>query len=139
MALLGREAILKAQDLSYQDVSVREWGGKVRVKSLTASERDQFEDSILGAKAKDGTREVETKNLRAKLVAMSVVDKDGNRLFTHEDITALGAKNSAAIDRLFGIAQKLSGIGQKDIEELTKNSGTGHGAGSNSPSPENSE
>lgn len=63
--LLTREQILKAQDRTYKDVSCPEWGGKVRIQSLSGAERDQFEESILGQKSKDGTREVVTKNLRA--------------------------------------------------------------------------
>jgi len=135
--LLTREKILKTDDRSYKEIQISEWGGKVRVQSLTAGERDQFEESILGAKGRDGSREVVTKNLRAKLVALTVVDKDGVRLFSHEDVTALAAKNGAAIDRLFTVAQNLSGIGQKDMDELVKNSGNALREDFSSPSPEN--
>jgi len=134
--LLSRDAILGSQDRTYQDVSISCWGGKVRVQSLSGSERDAFEESILGAKNKDGSREVITKNLRAKLVSMTAVDGDGKLLFSHEDVTALGAKNGAAIDKLFTVAQKLSGISKDDVEDMVKNSGAVPSADSISPSPE---
>jgi hypothetical protein len=135
MALLSREDILKKQDRSYQDVSCPEWGGKVRIQSLTGAERDAFEESILGAKNKDGTREVSTQNLRAKLVALAAVDKDGKAMFSKDDVLVLGQKNAAALDRLFMVAQKLSGISKDDLEEAVKNSGNGQDAGSPSDSP----
>ena len=127
---LSREEILKVQDRSFIVVNCPEWGGKVRLQSLTGAERDQFEESILGAKNKDGSREVVTKNLRAKLVALSVVDQDGKRIFNAEDAFALGEKNAAPLDRLFAAAQKLSGISKDDVEDMVKNSGTGQDAGS---------
>lgn len=124
MGLLNREEILKSQDRAYKDVNCPEWGGKVRVQSLTGAERDQFEESILGKKGKDGTREVVTKNLRAKLVALTAVDKDGKLLFSMDDVTVLGEKNATPLDRLFAVAQKLSGISKDDVDEMVKNSGT---------------
>lgn len=136
--LLTREQILKADDRSYQVVKCQEWGGNVRVQSLSGAERDQFEESILGQKQKDGSREVVTKNLRAKLVAMSAVDKAGNLLFNMDDVMVLGEKNAAPLDRIFAVAQKLSGISKDDVEELTKNSGAGQSAGSISDSPSTS-
>jgi hypothetical protein len=139
MGLLTREQILKSKDRSYKDVKCPEWGGSVRVQSLSGAERDQFEESILGQKQKDGSREVVTKNLRAKLVAMSAVDKDGNLLFSPDDVLVLGEKNAAPLDRLFSAAQKLSGISKDDVEDMVKNSGTGQDAGSPSDSLSTSE
>jgi hypothetical protein len=137
--LLTREQILKTKDRTHKDVKCPEWGGTVRVQSLTGSERDAFEESILGQRNKDGTREVVAMNLRAKLVALSVVDKDGNQLFSKDDVLALGEKNAKPLDRLFSEAQKLSGITKDDVEEMVKNSGTGQGAGLLSDLPNTSE
>lgn len=136
---LNREEILKAKDRTYQVVKTPEWGGQVRVQSLSGSERDEFEESILGQKSKDGSREVVTKNLRAKLVALTTVDKDGNRIFSQDDVTVLGDKNAAPLDRIFAVAQKLSGISKDDVEEMVKNSGAGQSAGSTSDLPNTSE
>lgn len=118
--LLGRDAILGAVDVQYQEVDVPEWGGKVRIKGLTAGERDTFEASILQGKGKNTS--VNHKNMRAKLLAMSIVDAEGNRIFGNDDIAALGKKSSKAINRLFDIATELNGIGEDDVEELAGNS-----------------
>jgi hypothetical protein len=108
MEILGRDAILGASDINYETVEVPEWGGRVRVKSLTGKERDTFEAGIVSA---DGKR-AELVNVRAKLVALTVVDEEGRRLFSEGDVEALGSKSAAALDRVFTAAQKLSALGQ---------------------------
>lgn len=119
---LSRDVILAATDVQFEDVEVPEWGGKVRVKSLTGKERDALESSMIVGKGKN--KDVSLSNLRAKLVAQSVVDEQGMAIFTDEDIPALGAKSAAALNRVYEVAQRLSGITQDDVDELTKNSET---------------
>lgn len=119
MALLSREAILQAQDLPTEDVEVPEWGGTVRVRGLTGAERDAFEQSIVEQRGKS-TR-MNLKNIRAKLVALTVVDEQGNRVFTDEDAELLGKKSASALDRIFAVAQRLSGLRPEDVEELAGN------------------
>lgn len=118
--LLTREQILQAQDLPTEDVDVKEWGGTVRVRALTGMERDSFEQSIVEQKGK-GTR-MNIRNIRAKLVALTVVDEEGNRVFSDTDVQALGKKSAAALDRVFEVAQRLSGLKPEDVDELAKNS-----------------
>lgn len=122
MAVLTREAILKAQDLPRELVHVPEWGGEVYVRAMTGTERDAFEASMV-VEGKNGLKGAHMKleNLRAKLAALTVCDADGQRLFSDKDVEALGQKSAAGLDRVFSVAQRLSGISQKDVEELTKN------------------
>lgn len=125
--LLSRDAILQAQDLPHEDVEVPEWGGAVRVRALTGAERDAFEQSIVEQRTagKPGASvKMNMRNIRAKLVALTVVDGEGNRLFTDRDADLLGKKSAAALDRVFAVAQKLSGISPEDVDELAKNSET---------------
>ena len=119
MSLLTRDEILKAQDLQTQVVAVPEWGGSVKVQGMTGTDRDAFEADIVQKKGKDFS--VNMRNIRAKLVAVSLVNGDGNRIFTDKDIVALGKKSAAALDRIFSVAQELSGISTEDVEELAKN------------------
>ncbi|MGE5585722.1 MAG: hypothetical protein ACM309_09390 [Bacillota bacterium] len=119
MALLTKEAILQAQDLPTEDVEVREWGGTVRVRALTGAERDAFEQGVVETRGKS-TR-MNLRNIRAKLVALTVVDEDGKRVFTDEDAELLGRKSAAALNRVFEVAQRLSGLRPEDVEELAGN------------------
>lgn len=117
--LLTRKQILEAQDIESEVVEVPEWEGSVKVQGLTGTERDQFESALLKGKGKNTTLNMQ--NVRAKLVAHSIVDQDGNRVFTDSDVGILGSKSAAALDRVFAVAQKLSGITKEDVEELAKN------------------
>jgi len=103
-------------------MEIPEWGGTLRVQSLTGAERDIFETSVMIGKGKN--RDVNTKNIRSKLVIMAVVGEDGQKIFSPEDIEALGQKNAAALDRVFSVAQELSGLRPQDLDELAKNSET---------------
>lgn len=120
MALLTRDAILQAKDLPTEDVEVPEWGGTVRVRALTGAERDAFEQSIIEQRGK--STKMNLQNMRAKLVALTVVDEEGNRIFSDEDAKLLGQKSASALNRIFEVAQRLSGLTPADVDELTKNS-----------------
>jgi len=120
--LLSREQILEAQDIKAERLEVPEWGGEVMVRSMTGSERDQFEQTILTKRGRD--YDVNMRNLRAKLAAWTVVDEAGARIFSEEDVLALSEKSAGALQRIFNVASRLSGISPEDVEELAKNSGS---------------
>ena len=133
MTLLTKSAILAADDLKTEDVDVPEWGGTVRVCAFSGRERDAFEASLVRGDGKD--RKVDLTNMRARLVALTVVDDSGQKVFTQDDVDLLGAKSGAALDRVFSVAQKLNGLSGADVEELTKNSSGAPSADSISASP----
>ena len=133
MALLTREEILQADDLPVEDVDVPEWGGTVRVRTLSGAERDRFEGSITEQRGKK--IKVKADNIRAKLVALSVVNEKGQPVFDEGDVRQLGKKSAKALDRVFDVAQRLSGISDEDVEELAKNLPAGPSDGSGSDSP----
>lgn len=128
MALLTREAILNVDDLPRELVAVPEWGGEVYVRALTGAERDAFEQSIVEQRGKS-TR-MNLRNIRAKLVSLAVIDGNGNRIFSDDDVKWLGNKSAAALDRIFEVAQRLSGLRDEDVDELAKNSESDQSDGS---------
>ena len=112
---LTRAAILAVPDVAEREIiSVPEWGGKVLARGLSASERDEFEASLV-----DGDGKPALENMRAKLVAMGAIDEAGNRLFSLEDVAALGAKHGRPIVRIAAAVQRLSKMSEKDLEELS--------------------
>lgn len=117
---LSKEDIFKADDMDYEVVDVPEWGGKVKVKTMTGTERDAFETSLFETKGVNVSGNMS--NMRAKLIASCATHENGDRLFSEKDIKKLGNKSAKALDRLFSVAQKLNGIGTSEVEELTKNS-----------------
>jgi hypothetical protein len=118
MTLLTRDQILAADDITTEDVEVPEWGGTVRVRGMSGTERDAFEAASLKGKGKN--RDVNLANLRARLVAASIVDEQGQKLFDARDVAALGRKSAAALGRVFDVAQRLAGLSDEDVDELTE-------------------
>lgn len=131
MDLLTRDSILTIQDLKTESVEVPEWGGAVMLRELSGDERSDYVD-FYDKRRVNG--EVAYKVYRDGLVAASLCDASGARIFalTDEDVAALGAKNGAALERLFERAQILSGIGAKATDELEKNSESGQNGDSSS-------
>jgi hypothetical protein len=117
--MLTRDKILQANDIVTEEVMIPEWGDSVLVRGLTGLERDKFEESVLEQRGK--VTRVKLQNARARLVMLSTVDAEGKQLFGVEDVAALGQKNAAALDRIYDVAARLSGITDEDMEELAKN------------------
>ncbi len=115
MALLNKEAILGADDLKKEVVSVPEWGGEVIISAMTGAARDEWEQALMDAKGSN------LANLRARLVAATALDEAGNRLFAAVDVEALGKKSGAALERCVRVAQRLNRLTQNDLDELSKN------------------
>lgn len=105
---LGRDAILKSDDLPREEVPVPEWGGTVFVRAMTGIERERFES------APDKSPNM----VRALLAVMTVCDEQGNPVFGNADIPALGAKSAAALIRVAQVAMRLSKARAADLEEL---------------------
>jgi hypothetical protein len=117
---LTKAQILAASDLKTEIVEVPEWGGSVTVRTMTAAERDTFEAGLVKGDGK--ARKTDFTNFRAKLVALTAVDPSGTRLFTDAEADQLGQKGAAPMQRLFEVAQRLNGLSQADVDDLTKNS-----------------
>jgi hypothetical protein len=120
---LGRGEILEARDIKTEEVHVPEWGGWVRVRGLNGTELEKYERSITEGSGEDA--HIVHGLVRVNLVAASVVGEDGKPLFGPADLQALARKSGAALDRVFDVARKLSGIGKKELEEMAKNSESG--------------
>jgi hypothetical protein len=116
---LTREQILAAIDMKIEAVEVPEWGGIVYVRNLTGKARDKFESTRYRMKGKEV--EIIHDNTRAGLLSATLCDKDGVLQFSQADIDALGDKNGAVLDRLFDVAQRLSGMRREDYEQKLKN------------------
>mgnify|MGYP007082016276 CR=1 FL=1 len=133
MPYLTKDTILHAQDLKTEVVAIPEWGGDVLVRGMTGADRDKFEASIVQMRGKDQT--LNMVNIRAKVASMSICDEAGKLLFTEADIKALSLKSAHALQRVFAVAQRLSGIGDNDVKELAEGLDANPLEGSASVSP----
>lgn len=112
-------------DIGRSYVHVPEWATTpedapdtyVCIRGLTGTERDNFEGSVVSFKGND--KQVNLRNIRAKLVAMVLIDEDtGERLYSDTEVALLGNRSAAALTRVFEAAQRLSGLTDSDVKEL---------------------
>jgi len=115
---LNRDDILKADDIQTERVNVPEWGGDVFVKGTTGREFSNLQNQIIKRKGSQQTLNLE--NIQTKLVILCTYDEDGNKMFTKHDEDALTGKSSSALQRIFKVAQNLSGLGDDEIDDLAE-------------------
>ena len=128
MAILGKDQIFSADDIQTEVVPVPEWGGEVMVRGLTGHQRDAWESSLQVRKGRK--MDLDMTDFRARLAVLCIVDEKGQRVFHDGDAPQLAGKSGAALDRVYTVAARLSGISQEDVEDLTKDFGTEAGKGS---------
>ena len=117
MNLLSKEQFLSADDVQYEKFFVAPLKGNVRIRSISATDKDRFEQTFSG----EGDI---YEHLRAHLIAMSVVDENGNLIFdskSKEDIRVIGQKSALAIDIIVERIQKLNKITNEELDEAVKN------------------
>lgn len=114
-AQLLRERILGLRDCPPEPVEVPEWNVTVYMRHLNGVERDQFR-ALLAENASVGVSFSE-----AALLALTVVDEAGERVFAEADIEALRVRNAAVLDRLSNRAMEINGIGKKAEDNAEKN------------------
>lgn len=123
--MLSRDEILAAEDLPTATVAVPEWGGEVRIRTMTATARDEWEKRFIGKDDNPAARHAAWTNIRASLAARCIVDDEGKRVFADEDVAALGRKSSIALERVFTACRTLNALTEADVRELAGNSASG--------------
>lgn len=117
MALVTREQFEQSKHMQTTDVEVPEFGGTMRVKSMTARERSELEKQFLGkneAMSDPG-------GFRVALLSLTIADEAGELMFTKDDRDLLLSKDAGGIERLFEAACKLNGFSKADVDDLEKN------------------
>lgn len=124
MAFLTKEQILAADDRRYEVVDVPEWGGTVRLASMTAKDRAEFDE--VKAENKDSIR------LMPLLLVSCLVDEQGERIFALDDVPAFLSRSPRVLVDLFSKAIDLNAMSKESIDRLSGNSQSGQSG--NSPS-----
>jgi len=102
--------ILEVKDIEIVEVDVPEWGGIVRLRSLSGEEAAKFYEMFQADKTQASL----------KILALSAVDEGGNCLFSNEQIGDLKKKSLRAILRLQKEALRINGM-TEDAEKQAKN------------------
>lgn len=111
--MLAKDQILSMDDFEYKTLEIEEWGGEIRLRSLSSADRDQFEAEL--SQTQDLT------NLRARLVCRAIVDEEGSRMFTDQEAKALGAKNANVLSYIFEAVRVMNGMDDDALEDAEGN------------------
>lgn len=106
-----RDKILASHDLKVEKIYVKEWKQTVYLREFSMADRMSIENI---------TKEASQDSF-IKVLVLGVCDKEGNKIFTNEDVEALKQKNAKPIQRLFLKVMKLNKLNDSDIEEDVKN------------------
>ena len=112
---LSADDLVKTRARRYRDVEI-EGSGKVRIRSLTERERSAFEAEITTIKGR--VKQI----ARVKLLALCLVDSNGDALLTDDQVTRLLDQDSKLTGDIFNACLEHVGLTENDIEELEKNS-----------------
>lgn len=109
------DAIIKADDRKVKTEHVPEWGIDVNIGVMSGTDRGEY-DEILAKIHKDGMTNIG--KLRAQLLIRTLLNDDGTRIFTNDQIDILAAKSSLVLDRLYDLADELNKIRGEKVEAL---------------------
>jgi len=129
-----RAAVLAADDITIEPVATPEWpavNGQLHVRTMSGTQRDRYLNSIRqtigeGAAA---TVTVTMDEIGAKLAAATLCDASGALLFTVADVTALGAKHYAALERVTAASARLNGLDEQAAAAAKNDSASGTATG----------
>lgn len=110
--MLSLADIMNAPDHKTIEVDVPEWGGTVRVRTLSIGEREAWEQQSKEALDKG--------QLYAGFVALCMVDADDKRIVPEDQIEFFARKAAGPMKLVFDAAQKLNGLGL-GAQEQAKN------------------
>ena len=114
MSFLTKEQILGADDRSFKTIEA--WGGEIRIKSLSLEDSFSFDEI-----RKNAEGSVDDKMIVA-MVACSIVDENGNKMFNADDIEKLRQKSTKTMLKIFSECMDLNTVKSGEIEEKAKNS-----------------
>lgn len=97
--VLSAAEILAVHDRKRELVEVPAWGGSVYVQEISAADAERMADKHTSV---------------IDFCAACIVDEDGNRIFTGDNVAALGEKSPEALRVVMDAISKLNGFTEID-------------------------
>jgi len=108
---LNREQLLASVGkLPSEVVDLPQVGGKVIVCGMSADAAMALQQSMTKPGVKPGEIDIDQAELAFKMVLNCVVDKDGKRLLTDDDVKVLRAGRGDIFQKLATVAMRLNGL-----------------------------
>lgn len=116
--VLNKDDIIRADDSSFEEVYVKEWGGHVRLYVISAKDRLEFEGKYTG---EGGNINFQHNDAPLDLLASSLRDSNGTPMFTKKEIAVLGSKNGRIVHKLFQKSLAINWMASGLEENIKKN------------------
>lgn len=104
--------VLSAADRPVLVLNVPEWGGALRIKTLSQEEREGWE--------KNYSKDVEDQRLCVRYLIAVAVDENDRPLFRADLEDELSRKSGAVIKRIFDAALAHNGMGRNAVADAKK-------------------
>lgn len=109
------DKIRKADDLPYEDVEVDEWGDTVRIRGLSSGVAGELLQDI------DPDDRASWTQFKHRLLAATLCDPATNDPVFPGEPEVFEARSLQVVNRLFAVAQRMSGLGQEAEDEIEGN------------------
>ena len=115
MILTLEELRAAAKRFNTKEAEIKEIGGSVYVRQVTAGELDELQQMC--KQVSEGRYPM----FRAKCAAIFLSDENGKRLYTDAQVDLLNNMNGRAIDQIFEAGMAFNSVIDYPLEELEKN------------------
>lgn len=89
--------------------------GEVKIREFTTADREKFE--VLAMNTQKGSAQ----NMKAKLIAISVMNDAGTRMFGDDEVAKIAQMPSSTTELLFNEILTLNGMGAGILEDIEGN------------------
>ena len=114
---LTREQILAADDRPTTILEVPEWGGKIRLRNWTLATATKWTERLSEAAQNNAGLD----GLFVYTIVNSVVNEEGELMFSEKDAKHLLEKAKAPAQRVFDAVQAMGKVDGETIEDSKKN------------------
>lgn len=113
-----RDRIIAVDDTQRELVKIDEWGVEVEIRGMSGAAR-----ASISQDAANNNGNVDMKRMMPEIVVQCVFDPEtGEQVFDSADKDAVMGKSGAALDKIVAVAMRLSGFGEKAVDEAGKDS-----------------
>ena len=90
-----------------------------KLKALSGADYDNYQRMLSDKTGPSGISD--TSEMRPFALQMSIIDEEGNLLFSKDDIAKINELPSTVLDRIFVEMAKLNGMDEAALEQAEKN------------------
>jgi len=113
-----RDRIIAVDDTQRELVKIEEWGVDVEVRGMSGAAR-----ATISQDAANNNGSIDFRKMMPEIVVQCVFDPEtGEQVFDASDKDIVMGKSGAALDKIVAVAMRLSGFGEKAVDEAGKGS-----------------